>query len=375
MNLAPTNSAKPLELAVVVPTFKESKNVEPLLALLRDALEGVEYEVVFVDDDSPDGTADVVRGIALTNPRVRVLQRIGRRGLSSACLEGMMSTPAPYIAVMDADLQHDERILPQMVAKLKAGNLDLVVATRNSADGSMGSFSPARVKLSNLGRRLSHFVSKTDLSDPMSGFFVVDRRFLEEVVHASSGVGFKILLDLVSSAARPVRFAEVSYTFRQRIHGDSKLDLLVGVEYLQLLLDKAVGDWIPARFILFAMVGAFGYVLFALTLALLVSRLEYPFVPSQVIATSVAMTANFFLNNLLTYRDRRLRGKRLVTGFLTFIVACAAGVVANVRVAEFLREQHFQWYVAGFAGLVVGSVWNYGVTSITTWRRVRRRKR
>ncbi|MEO5922213.1 MAG: glycosyltransferase family 2 protein [Bryobacteraceae bacterium] len=367
--------SQPLDLAVVVPTFKERKNVEPLLDLLRQALFGVEYEVIFVDDDSPDGTAEAIRAIARTNTRVRVLQRIGRRGLSSACLEGMLSTPAPYIAVMDADLQHDERILPVMLEKLKSGNLDLVIATRNSGDGSMGGFSLGRIKLSHLGRRLSHLVSKTDLSDPMSGFFVVSRTFLNEVVHASSGVGFKILLDLVSSAERPVRFTEVPYTFRRRIHGDSKLDLLVGIEYLQLLLDKTIGDWIPPRFVLFAMVGSFGYLLFTITLGLLISVLQYPFVSAQVLATAVAMTANFFLNNLLTYRDRRLRGTQLLTGFLTFAIACSAGVVANVRVADFLRQQSFGWYPAGLIGLIVGSVWNYGVTSIITWRRVRTRSR
>src|SRR5262245_21012195 len=260
--------SEPLELAIVVPTFNERENVEPLLDLLRQVLSGITYEVIFVDDDSTDGTAKTVRTLALSAPYVRVLQRIGRRGLSSACLEGMMATPAPYIAVMDADLQHDERILPAMLSKLKAERLDLVVATRNAAEGSMGEFSQGRVRLSNLGRRLSHFVSKTDLSDPMSGFFVLDRKFLEEVVHSSSGIGFKILLDLVTSAQRPVRFAEVSYTFRKRVHGASKLDLLVGIEYLLLLLDKTVGDWIPPRFVIFGMVGSIGYLIFVAVLSL-----------------------------------------------------------------------------------------------------------
>lgn len=362
----------PLQLAVVIPTFNESENVEPILGLLRQTLTGIEYEVIFVDDDSSDGTAAIIRAIALSDPQVRVLQRVGRRGLSSACLEGMMATPAPYIAVMDADLQHDERILPLMLQTLKSGNLDLVVATRNSGGGGMGEFSPIRIRLSNLGRRLSHFVSRADLSDPMSGFFIVNRKFLEEVVHASSGVGFKILLDLVSSAKRPVRFSEVPYTFRQRVHGASKLDLLVGIEYLQLLLDKAVGDWISARFLLFSMVGAFGYLVFLASLSLLLAN-QVVFFTAQVIASVAAMTVNFFLNNLLTYRDRRLRGAALLRGLATFYVACAAGVLANVRVAQFLRNLGFQWFLAGGIGLLIGSVWNYGVTSVITWRRLRRR--
>ena len=361
----------PLELAVVVPTFNECGNVIPLLEALGRSLEGVSYEVIFVDDDSPDGTAALVRQIARTNPAVRVLQRIGRRGLSSACLEGMMATSAAYIAVMDGDLQHDERILPSMLARIREENLDLVVATRNAEGGGMGEFSQLRVGLSNLGRRLSDWVAHTGLSDPMSGFFILDRRFLEEVIHSASGVGFKILLDLLASAHRPVRFAEVPYTFRKRIHGTSKLDILVGLEYLQLLLDKAVGDFIPPRFIIFSMVGAFGLLLSLGVLYLLLTVNKLPFQTAQWVTTFVAMTANFFVNNSMTYRDRRLRGRQLPVGLLTFYAACFVGAFINVRIAEFLQDAGSSRYVAGACGLAIGAVWNYGVTSITTWRQMR----
>ena len=205
--MEPLSAQPPLELAVVVPTFNEHDNVPLLLDKLEHALAGVRYEVIFVDDDSSDGTADAVRAIGASNPAVRVVQRINRRGLSSACIEGMMSTAAPYIAVMDADLQHDERILPQMLDKLKAESLDLVIATRNAEGGGMGEFARSRVMLSNLGDRLSRFISHASLSDPMSGFFVVRRAYVEEVVRSTSAIGFKILLDLVASSTRPVRIA------------------------------------------------------------------------------------------------------------------------------------------------------------------------
>ena len=371
MALNPEATRAPLELAVVVPTFNERGNVVPLLAALDRSLAGVEYEVIFVDDDSRDGTAASVREIALTNQRVRVLQRVGRRGLASACLEGMMATPAPYVAVMDGDLQHDEGILPAMLDKIRNENLDLVVATRNAEGGGMGEFSEGRVRLSNLGRRLSQWVSHTALSDPMSGFFMLDRGFLEEVVHSASGVGFKILLDLVASARRPVRFGEVPYTFRKRIHGTSKLDILVGIEYLQLLLDKAIGNLIPPRFIIFSMVGAGGLLLSLVLLYLLLTLGKVPFITAQAITTFVAMTMNFFVNNGMTYRDRRLRGGRLVIGLATFYAACFVGAVINLRVAGFIKDAGSSRYFAGACGLCVGAVWNYAVTSIITWRQVR----
>jgi len=360
-----------LELAVVVPTFNERDNVPLLLERLRHVLEGMCYEVIFVDDDSPDGTANAIRAIAADDPRVHVLQRVHRRGLASACIEGMMATAAPYIAVLDADLQHDESKLPAMLDKLKREPLDLVVATRNAEGGDMGEFAPRRVLLSRWGDRLSRFVSHTRLTDPMSGFFLVRRSYLEEVVRSASGIGFKILLDLVASAARPVRVGEVPYRFGKRIHGASKLDILVGLEYLQLLLDKAVGDLVPARLIIFGMVGAGGVLVAMATLALAVRVLRMPFFDAQVIATLTAMTANFFLNNSTTYRDRRLRGGRMWYGLVTFYLACSVGAIINVAVANGLQVWGAAWYIAGASGLAIGAVWNFGATFFITWRRAR----
>ena len=360
-----------LELAVVVPTFKESSNVEPLLELLKTSLQGIDYEVIFVDDDSPDGTAALVRRIGITDPRVRVLQRIGRRGLSSACIEGMLATPAPYIAVMDADLQHDERILPRMLETLKRGQLDLVIGTRNVEGGSKGEFAKSRVVLSDLGAKLSRQVCKVTLSDPMSGFFMVDRRFFEGVVHHLSGLGFKILVDLMASSRQPVRFDEVPYHFRNRQSGESKLDVNVMIEYVSLLLDKMVGHIVPVRFLLFALVGTVGLMLHLAVLGLLRFQAGVGFEAAQTAATVVAMTFNFLLNNVVTFRDRRLRGWRIVPGLFSFYLACSLGALANVSLGRLLIDNGFSWITAGATGMIVSSVWNYGVNAIFTWRRSR----
>ncbi len=360
-----------LELAVVVPTFNEQPNVRPLLQRLDAVLRGIVYEVIFVDDDSPDGTAALVRSISLHDPRVRVIQRIGRRGLASACIEGMFSTAAPFIAVMDADLQHDESILPRMLAKLKAEQLDLVVATRNSEGGSMGDFSAERVRLSDLGKRLGTAISHCDLSDPMSGFFMLDRRFLEEVAPSLSGIGFKILLDIVASAKRTVRFGEVPYRFGQRLYGASKLDIGVGVEYLQLLLDKTIGSILPPRFVMFGIVGAFGVAIHMAILSLLLLEAHRTFYAAQAVATFFGMTFNFFVNNSITYRDQRLKGRDLILGLLTFYAACSAGALINLQMAMFGVDNGLSWFISGLTGLAAGSVWNYAVTRIFTWRQKR----
>src|SRR6266404_3248807 len=367
--MAAEQSTRTLDLAVVIPTFNERANVLPLLNRLRQILSQVEWEAVFVDDNSPDGTASFIREIARTDPRVRVLQRIGRRGLASACIEGMLATPARYIAIMDADLQHDESVLPEMYERIKSEQLDLVIGSRNIEGGGMGSFAKERVMLSELGSRLSRAVCKCDLSDPMSGFFIVDRNFFEEVVYRLSGVGFKILVDIVASARRPVRFAEVPYRFRDRERGESKLDINVGLEYIQLLLDKTVGHIVPSRFVLFAFVGALGLLVHLGLLGLFYYYARYEFLKAQAVATLGAMTFNFLVNNLTTFRDRRLRGFQLFTGLIVYYIACSIGAVTNFGFAQFLLTAGFPWYLAGILGMAVSSVWNYGVNTIFTWRR------
>lgn len=358
-----------LELAIVVPTFNERANIPVLLDRLAAVLTGVSYEVIVVDDDSTDRTWEAVRGVAAYQQRVRVIRRVGRRGLASACLEGMMSTAAPYIAVMDGDLQHDETILPQMLDTAMKESMDFVVASRNITGASMGGFAKDRVRLSNLGLKLARLILPADVTDPMSGFFLVDRRFIDDVIYDTSGVGFKILLDLLASAKRPVRIAEVPYTFRTREAGESKLDFAVGLEYLYLLLDKMLGHLIPLRFILFALVGAVGVILHLGTLAVLYRQAHLTFMNAQVAATVVSMTFNYLLNNLVTYRDARLRGNQWIVGLLTFYLACSLGAAINLSVSAQLLANGLPWLFAGMAGLVLSSVWNYGVTSVITWRK------
>jgi dolichol-phosphate mannosyltransferase len=359
------------ELAVVLPTFNESANVQRLVERLQTALAGVHYEVIFVDDDSPDGTAAAVRRLAQRHDNLRVLHRIGRRGLSSACTEGILAASAEYVAVMDADMQHDESVLPEMLRRIREENLDLVVGSRNIAGGSMGQFASWRVKLSQLGRRLSLMGVEHQLTDPMSGFFMVRFSTFERLAHRLSAIGFKILLDIVLSAGPGLRIGEVAYHFRQREAGESKLDVMVGLEYLELLADKLFGNLINVRFVLFCMVGAVGVVVHLAILRGLMRFESLSFARGQTIATLIVMVLNYTLNNSVTYRDRRLRGRALWIGLITFCLACGLGVVINVAVSNEAFHHGVPWLFAALSGLLFSAVWNYGVTSMTTWRQTR----
>lgn len=356
------------ELSVIVPTFREHDNVDPLLAKLETALAGIAWEVVFVDDDSTDGTAARVRERAREDHRVRCVQRIGRRGLSSACVEGVLASAAPVFAVIDGDMQHDETLLPKMLALINAEPIDLVIGSRYIAGGdAAGGFTGARSALSRAGNKLGRLVLKAEVSDPMSGFFMMRREAFEGAVRNLSGIGFKILLDLFASSPRPLRFRELAYSFRSREHGASKLDSQVAWEYMMLLADKLVGHIVPVRLILFVLVGASGVAVHLATLKLALTA-GVGFEAAQGVATGVAMLSNFLANNWFTYRDRRLKGWNLVKGFLSFVAVCGAGAVANVAIAGEVYDRHYAWWVAGVAGAAVSSLWNYALTSLFTWK-------
>jgi dolichol-phosphate mannosyltransferase len=363
-------ATQPPFLSVVVPTFNEHDNLTELVQRLDVVLAGLDWEVVFVDDDSTDGTPLALRTLSQSDTRVRLLHRIGRRGLASAVVEGILSTSAPFIAVMDADLQHDETRLPEMLERLRAGNFDIAVGTRYMEAGGVDGWDERRQTISRVATKLAHMLLTTELSDPMSGFFMLRREAFDRSVRRLSSIGYKILLDILVSARPPLKITEVPFKFRSRVHGESKLDSAVTWEYLMLLLDKTVGRVVPVRFVMFMAVGGFGVFVHMLTLAALTLALATSFVTGQSVATIVAMTFNFFANNLLTYRDKRLRGLwPLLWGLLSFYAICSIGAVSNVGIAAFMFSQHYSWWLSGIAGILLGAVWNYAASSIFTWRK------
>jgi dolichol-phosphate mannosyltransferase len=360
-----------LQLAVVIPTFNEKANVATLIAKLDQALVGRNWEAIFVDDDSPDGTADAAREIARLDKRVRVIQRIGRRGLSSACIEGMCATAAPVVAVIDGDLQHDETLLPAMLDMLKNEETDVVIGSRFVTGGCTGEWDSDRVAKSALATRMSRRVLKCDLNDPMSGFFMIRTDIVRRLAPSLSAIGFKILLDLLTASPTPLRFVEVPYTFRCRTEGESKLDHVVAMEYLIAIYDRMFGRVVPVRFAMFSAIGVLGVGIHMAVLTALFVGFGTHFLVGEIVATLAALTFNFFLNNALTYRDRRLKGwRQLVDGWVSFAVICSVGAVANVGIAAFLYEMRDgAWAASALIGVLVGAVWNYALSSKFTWGR------
>jgi dolichol-phosphate mannosyltransferase len=357
-------------LSVVVPTFNERLNVVPLIDRLRACLGTDGWEAIFVDDDSPDGTAGLLRELAQDDPRIRCISRFGRRGLSSACIEGMFASQARYVAVIDADLQHDERLLVQMRQTLDLGTVDIVVGSRYVPGGGVGHWRIHRVLISRLATRLSARLLSIPLSDPMSGFFMMRREVLTGSLDRLSGIGFKILLDLFSSHERPLRFVELPYQFRTRHAGDSKLDSGVAWDYLLLLIAKSLDRLVLGRFMAFSLVGAIGLAVHLFVLGCLYQWLGAPFIAAQAAAIALAIVSNFTLNNLVTYRDVRVRGAaQWWRALFKFAGVCMVGAVLNMAMAQWMFQQLGSWWQGALAGIVVGSVWNFMITKSTIWAR------
>lgn len=228
------------KLTLVIPTLNEVDNVLPLIEALERVLSGISWSAIFVDDNSEDGTYEVVRTICVDLPHIQAVRRVGRRGLSSACIEGMAMATSPYVAVLDADLQHDEHLLRPMLELIDGKRFDLVAASRFLPGGSVGPLSRRRALMSRTANLMSAKLCRVRLSDPMSGFFMMRRTLFHEVSRRLSGHGTKILLDIVTSTQRPLQCAELPLRFRERLSGESKLDAQVMWEFLYLLGQKTM---------------------------------------------------------------------------------------------------------------------------------------
>jgi dolichol-phosphate mannosyltransferase len=351
----------------VAPAFNEAANLAVLAERLDRALAGIHWQLIIVDDDSPDGTAAAAKALALTDGRVSCLRRLKRRGLAGAVIEGVMASAAPFVAVMDADLQHDETLLPSMLAALREDRADIVIGSRYLGEArAEAGLSPVRGAGSRFANRLARIVLRAEVTDPVSGYFMFKRPIFDEAAPKLSDQGFKILFDLIATRRTPTRLLELPYTFSARQVGESKLDAMAVSDYLGLIVSRLSGNLIPPRALLFFVVGASG-LLVNLAAAWLGLRAGLPFALAQGLAAFVAMTSNYLINNEITYRDRRLRGLKLLVGYLRFCALCGVGLVANVAVADLTYHLLGIWWVATVAGAVFGAVWNYVSTSLAVW--------
>ena len=360
------SQASGVQLSVVVPTFNERDNIVEVVKRLDASLQDISWEVIFVDDFSPDGTAQRVRQVAAHDTRVRLIHRHNRRGLSSAVVEGGLAAMGDVVAVMDGDLQHDESVLPQMYNIVASGEAEIASASRFLLeDGADGLSSETRLKISNTGIAVANKVFNLDLTDPLTGFFAIRRTVFENALPNLSGVGFKILLDLIASAKPAPKVAEVPFKFRERQHGESKLDNRVMYDFFLFFLEKKTQPFIPlpSNVISFFVANGVGLAMHLLVLFGLMQFAAMEFLPSQFLATLVTIAFIFSVNNALNYSDRRMKGWRFYRGLMFYGLLSTIGIAVNLIVAssfyETVNVAMFTPAVPALAGATMTVFWNY----------------
>lgn len=356
-------AVRPVEFSIVSPTLNERENIAALVQGIERAMGDAAWELIVVDDNSPDGTAELVRDLHCTDGRVRVLKRIGRRGLASACLEGWLASSAPYLAVIDADGQHDPGMLPALFGPLKEGRADLVVASRYAKGASISDWERRRAQHSRIATKITLELIPTGTTDPMSGFFALRREVMEDAAPRISGRGFKILLEILVASARPIRMREVPITFRPRVNGASKMSSPVIWDWLTLVVEGATRGAVSPRLFTYLSVGTAGLLVQLLVAAVLFRGAGLPFQAAQAVAVLSAVISNYSLNTWLTFADRRRTRWTWASGLLAFTMVCGSGAAANWLLADFMFKAGAPWLLAAAAGAAVASVLNYVATS------------
>jgi dolichol-phosphate mannosyltransferase len=369
------------DLSLIICTLNEGAAIRGVIEEISDTLRGISHEIIVVDDNSADNTADEVMAVAAQRPNVRMHVRVGERGLSSAAIKGWDIAHGRYLGVMDGDGQHDPHAIRALAEMIMQGDKDLVCVSRYLGTTETG-LSGIRDLGSKAATYATGLVLKVPLSDPMSGCFLMTRDYYLSARPKLTGIGFKILLDIAASAPKKPRFGEVKAALRQRQGGQSKLDLRVVADLGALLIEKATKGVLPARFVLFAGVGVTGVFVYAAVLIachyLLKSshgapiyRYQYRLddIISYSLAIWISMTWNFFLNNILTFRDKRLKGWRVFQALLGFYVACSLGALLSLALSMFMKDHlHIHWLVAGVSAALISSIWNYYGAKLLSWR-------
>jgi len=357
-------------VSIVIPTYNERDNISKILEMLDKSLKRVHHEIVFVDDNSPDGTNFEIKNFIKNSSKIHLIHRVGRRGLSGAIIEGIFAAKSELVAVMDCDLQHDATKLKDMLDLFsKNASLDIVVGSRftNNGEISINAFS----KIRKLGSKVTTFLIKKLLriksTDPLSGFFMVKKESFLKKSDKLQTQGFKVLADFLATSGTTIEIREIGYSFKNRVAGESKMSFLTALELIGLVLSQILKGRVSIRFILFCMVGLSG-IFVQLSITGLAILLIDQFPTSQTLGIVAAMTSNYFLNNIITFQERKLKSLDLIRGLFSFYLICSLGAFTNIAIATYLFSFSSNWLISSFIGACFGAVWNFTLTSIFTWK-------
>jgi len=365
----------PIRLSLVLPTYNESQNVGPIVeqidALLAPVL-GSAYEIIVIDDDSPDRTWEVALGLSAKYPCLRVLRRQGERGLSTAVIRGWQAARGDILGVMDADLQHPVDVNLKLLAEIERG-ADLAAASRHIEGGGVSDWSATRRLLSRGAQLLGLLILPNVLgrvSDPMSGYFMLRRTALAGV--ELDPLGYKILIEVLGRASIDW-ISEVGYVFRERVAGESKVSWRLYLQYLSHLLKLRLFSLRSSRLLRYCVVGASGVLVDMAVLFLLSdpSTLAWGLTRSKAIAAECAIASNFLLNDAWTFGDLSRKEPGVYAKFRRFLgfnAICLVGLMLNVVILNFLfNYAHTNRYLANAVAILLVTSWNYFFNRKLNW--------
>jgi len=356
------------DLSIVIPTYNEASNIIAIIESINSTLGDVaSYEIIVVDDNSKDKTWELAEQYADKYKNITCFRRITSKGLSSAVIDGFMISRGKFISVIDADLQHDESILPKMLNYCHNG-ADLAIGSRYCQDGSTGEWGLIRKLISKVATKISQKIGNIYMSDPMSGFFMIRRDVFLNVVDKLNAKGYKILLDIVSQLdASKINMIEVPYTFKKRSRGESKLTPEVVFQLIDFIYLKIVGNYIPIEYVKFVTVGAIGAVVHFTILYLMHIVFDNNYQNALIIAIEFSLIINYFINNLWTFKEKTHTGLKKIIGLVKFNILSGVGGIISYYISISLFDSGVNWIFASTIGAIVASLWNYNLNKILTW--------
>ena len=360
-------------ISIVIPTFNEVENIVPLLKKLTLILNDFEYEIVVVDDDSPDGTSDEVNKYMKKNKRIKLITRIGRSGLSSAIKEGLIFAQGKYLLVLDGDGQHHPSFILNMLEEMQRSKYDIVIGSRFLNNSKLEGLSNERSlgsKIANKMSRISLHKNYSKLTDYLSGCFCVEKEMTKKYIRKIEINGFKFLYELLSLSKGKLAVHEVPLIFKQRRFGNSKLDIAIVWDFLISIIHNLTLRLLPRRAISFGMVGISGVFVQLFITSFLVEIFLIDFYNALPFAVISAATSNFLINNQLTFRSDRLRNLGLVVGLLKFLIVASLPVIANVGITTAIYKYiSADTFIAQIAGIAIVYAWNYLASSSFVWKK------
>ncbi|MDH4262081.1 MAG: glycosyltransferase family 2 protein [Spirochaetia bacterium] len=361
-------SAEKYDLSVILPTFNEKENIILILDKIRKVLKNESYQIIVVDDNSPDGTWEIAQHYSKKLSNIQVIRRLNMKGLSSAILEGFGSSNSKWMVVMDADLQHDEKILVEFIKAFEEG-YEIVLGSRKTAGGGIGEWNALRRVISWVATKMALLIIKNNVSDPMSGFFGIRKEIFENSIDKINPRGFKLLLELLAHNPDS-KVHEIGFTFNKRLHGKSKLNTNVIIDYMEALYDLSFGKYLPLRFLKYSIIGLTGLLLYQLFIWIGLNLLEISKYYSIALGIEAAILSNYFLNNFWTFRDYRHKSIYIITGLFSYHLISLAGVVINYSSTVILINQFkINIYTASIIGAVLSTLWNYRMNFQITWKK------